>query len=147
MFSNTDVHVGQRVRNRRWALGMPQKELAEAVGIRFQQIQKYETGANRISASRLWDIAKTLDVPVEYFFDGLGKQAARSDGWGLGDLDVDKEAIEIILDASTRVPALRQLADDFRTGASGSPTPVGRIDGRADEHRLLDRLGLLGERP
>jgi len=66
-----DLHVGQRVRQRRWLLGMTQEQLAEKVGIKFQQIQKYETGANRISSSRLWDISEVMDVPVSFFFDGL----------------------------------------------------------------------------
>ncbi|MEO0761638.1 MAG: helix-turn-helix transcriptional regulator, partial [Pseudomonadota bacterium] len=66
-----DVHVGQRVRQRRWMMGMTQQQLAEKVGIKFQQIQKYETGANRISASRLWDVAAALDVQVSFFFEGL----------------------------------------------------------------------------
>ena len=57
-----DVHVGKRVRHRRWLVGMTQQQLAEKVGIKFQQIQKYETGMNRISASRLWDIAEAMDV-------------------------------------------------------------------------------------
>ena len=54
-----DVHVGKRIRHRRWMVGMTQQQLADAVGIKFQQIQKYETGMNRVSASRLWDIART----------------------------------------------------------------------------------------
>ena len=66
-----DVHVGKRVRHRRWLVGMTQQQLAECVGIKFQQIQKYETGANRVSASRLWDIADALDVPVSFFFEGI----------------------------------------------------------------------------
>jgi transcriptional regulator with XRE-family HTH domain len=66
-----DLHIGQRVRHRRWLLGMTQQQLALAVGIRFQQIQKYESGANRISASRLWDLARALDMPVSFFFEGL----------------------------------------------------------------------------
>jgi transcriptional regulator with XRE-family HTH domain len=66
-----DLHVGNRVRQRRRLLGMTQQKLADAVRIRFQQIQKYESGANRISASRLWTLAKALDVPVAYFFDGV----------------------------------------------------------------------------
>lgn len=66
-----DVHVGKRIRHRRWLVGMTQQQLAEHVGIKFQQIQKYETGANRVSASRLWDIADALDVPVSFFFEGL----------------------------------------------------------------------------
>ncbi len=66
-----DLHVGRRLRQRRRLLGLTQQKLAEAVSIRFQQIQKYESGANRISASRLWSLAQALDVPVSYFFDGL----------------------------------------------------------------------------
>lgn len=66
-----DLHVGKQLRQRRWLLGMTQQQLAQAVGIRFQQVQKYESGANRISASRLWDLAKALNAPVTYFFEGL----------------------------------------------------------------------------
>ena len=66
-----DQHVGQQMRHRRWMIGMTQQQLADAVGIRFQQIQKYETGANRVSASRLWDIAAAMDVSVGFFFEGL----------------------------------------------------------------------------
>ncbi|MEM1273248.1 MAG: helix-turn-helix transcriptional regulator [Pseudomonadota bacterium] len=67
-----DIHVGKRVRHRRWMVGMTQQQLASKVGIKFQQIQKYETGMNRISASRLWDIASALQVDIGYFFDGMG---------------------------------------------------------------------------
>ena len=66
-----DIHVGKRIRQQRWILGMTQQQLAEAVGIKFQQIQKYETGANRVSASRLWDIARAMSVPIAFFFEGL----------------------------------------------------------------------------
>ena len=66
-----DVHVGKRVRHRRWMVGMTQQQLGEAVGIKFQQIQKYETGMNRVSASRLWDIATVMSVPISFFFEGL----------------------------------------------------------------------------
>lgn len=64
-----DLHVGRRVRSRRMTLGMTQSELAGQMGLTFQQLQKYESGANRISASRLWEIAKILDVPVVWFFE------------------------------------------------------------------------------
>ena len=67
----TDLHVGAQVRQRRKALGMSQGELANAVGLTFQQIQKYERGANRISASKLHEIALYLSIPIAYFFDGL----------------------------------------------------------------------------
>ena len=69
-----DLHVGKRLRQRRRLLGFTQQKLAEAVSIRFQQIQKYESGANRISASRLWALAKALDVSVAYFYDGLEEE-------------------------------------------------------------------------
>lgn len=89
-----DVHVGKRVRHRRWMVGMTQQKLAESVGIKFQQIQKYETGMNRISASRLWDIAEALEVPVSFFFDGLGNGEAGQDE--RGDFLSDKEALELV---------------------------------------------------
>ncbi|MFC2951811.1 helix-turn-helix domain-containing protein [Marinicaulis aureus] len=66
-----DVHVGRRLRQRRRLLGLTQEKLAQAVDIRFQQIQKYESGSNRISASRLWSLAKALDVSITYFFEGM----------------------------------------------------------------------------
>lgn len=73
-----DVHVGKRLRHRRWMVGMTQQKLANAVGIKFQQIQKYESGANRVSASRLWDLANALSVPVAYFFEGLEAHQAEA---------------------------------------------------------------------
>lgn len=94
-----DVHVGKRVRQRRWMVGMTQQQLAEQVGIKFQQIQKYETGMNRISASRLWDISEALNVPVSYFFDGLDeddKKKSDKDEVTQGDLLADKEALELV---------------------------------------------------
>lgn len=72
-----DVHVGKRIRQRRWLVGMTQQKLAERVGIKFQQIQKYETGANRVSASRLWDIADALEVDIAFFFEGLRDETER----------------------------------------------------------------------
>lgn len=94
-----DVHVGKRVRHRRWLVGMTQQQLAEQVGIKFQQIQKYETGANRVSASRLWDIADALGVPVSFFFEGLDAeqpaQTAATDAMP-ADLMGDKEALDLV---------------------------------------------------
>jgi transcriptional regulator with XRE-family HTH domain len=66
-----DLHVGGRVRMRRKLLGVSQDQLAVALGLTFQQVQKYERGSNRVSASKLYQIAKTLQVPVSFFFDGL----------------------------------------------------------------------------
>ena len=66
----TDKHVGARVRMRRMMLGMSQEKLGDALGLTFQQVQKYEKGANRIGASRLQQISHILQVPVSFFFDG-----------------------------------------------------------------------------
>lgn len=91
-----DAHVGKRIRHRRWTVGMTQQQLASAVGIKFQQIQKYETGANRVSASRLWDIASALSVPVGFFFDGLGEDTGAETSRGSVDILADREALELI---------------------------------------------------
>lgn len=88
-----DAHVGKRIRHRRWMIGMTQQQLAEQVGIKFQQIQKYETGANRVSASRLWDIAHVLDVPVPFFFEGLEDRVPAPVE---GDVLADREALELV---------------------------------------------------
>ncbi|EDP62204.1 Predicted transcriptional regulator [alpha proteobacterium BAL199] len=66
-----DVHVGVRIRLRRTLLGMSQERLGDALGLTFQQVQKYERGANRVGASRLFDLARALQVPVGFFFDDL----------------------------------------------------------------------------
>lgn len=90
-----DVHVGKRIRHRRWMVGMTQQQLADHVGIKFQQIQKYETGMNRVSASRLWDISSALGVSIAFFFEGLAEDgqepvAAREDVLS------NKEAMELV---------------------------------------------------
>ncbi len=72
MTNEIDRHLGKRLRQRRRMLGQTQQQIAEAVGVRFQQIQKYECGANRISAARLWLLAKALGAPVGSFFEGMG---------------------------------------------------------------------------
>ncbi|WP_022733743.1 helix-turn-helix domain-containing protein [Thalassospira lucentensis] len=66
-----DIHVGARVRLRRTLLGMSQEKLGEAIGLTFQQVQKYERGANRVGASRLYDLSRVLEVPVSFFFDDM----------------------------------------------------------------------------
>ena len=101
MTDNTDLHVGKRLRRRRRLLGMTQQDLASMVGVRFQQIQKYECGANRVTASRLYDLSRALNVSVQYFFDGLGLDALQ--GTAANDaerLDADilsqKETLELV---------------------------------------------------
>lgn len=66
-----DVHVGARIRERRKQLGISQQTLADQLGLTFQQVQKYERGANRVSCSKLWDISRTLHASVSYFFEHL----------------------------------------------------------------------------
>jgi len=87
-----DIHVGQRIRQRRWAIGMTQQQLAEVVGIKFQQIQKYETGMNRVSASRLWDIAQALKVSITFFFEDVNAdQMSQND-----DMLSNKETLDLL---------------------------------------------------
>lgn len=73
-----DVHVGLRIRLRRQAMKLSQEQLANSLGISFQQVQKYENGSNRVSASRLYNVAQTLGTPVSYFFDGLTESGSSS---------------------------------------------------------------------
>ncbi|MEM7662382.1 MAG: helix-turn-helix transcriptional regulator [Pseudomonadota bacterium] len=101
MADDTDLHVGKRLRRRRRLLGMTQQELAEQVGVRFQQIQKYECGANRMTSSRLYDLSKALNVSVQYFFDGLelheGPGTPANDAEQLeGDVLSQKETLELV---------------------------------------------------
>lgn len=73
-----DIHVGMRVRLRRTLLGMSQEKLGERIGLTFQQIQKYERGANRVGASRLYDLSRVLEVPVGFFFDDMPDEITSS---------------------------------------------------------------------
>ncbi len=99
MGNDIDVHLGKRLRRRRRLLGLTQQQLAGACGVRFQQIQKYECGANRISAARLWQLSEALEVPVGYFYDGLSDLAQRepaSEGDGGGEMFARKETLDLI---------------------------------------------------
>lgn len=91
MTSDIDLHVGKRLRRRRRLLGLTQQTLAEEVGIRFQQIQKYECGANRVSAARLFELSEALSVPIQYFYEGLGSNDPLS-----GDVDPDVIAPDVL---------------------------------------------------
>ena len=88
-----DVHVGSRVRRSRTLLGMNQTQLGEKLGITYQQIQKYETGFNRISASRLYQMTRILDVPVSFFFDGLDEGAS---AWSPDNILLKRETLEFV---------------------------------------------------
>ncbi len=117
----TDVHVGGRVRMRRMLLGMSQTKLGDALGLTFQQIQKNETGINRIGSSRLYQLSHILDVPVAYFFEGLeGDLLAES----FNNVMSKRETLELVK-AYYRIPdsavrdALRKMAKAMAKG-SGS---------------------------
>ena len=101
MADETDLHVGKRLRRRRRLLGMTQQDLASQVGVRFQQIQKYECGANRITASRLYDLARAMNVSVQYFYDGMVvpgtvPNAANDAEQMEGDILSQKETLELV---------------------------------------------------
>ena len=98
MGNDIDVYLGKRLRRRRRLLGLTQQQLASTVGVRFQQIQKYECGANRISAARLWQLSEALEVPVGYFYDGLSDRAlkdtnAEAEG---GEMFARKETLDLV---------------------------------------------------
>ncbi len=123
MSHQIDLHLGRRLRRRRRLLGYTQHQLASAVGIRFQQVQKYECGANRMSAARLWELARVLDVPIHYFYDGLPASPAIAETAGaLGELMGRKETLDLIqayhrLDDRPRRKLL-DLAKSLRSGAA-----------------------------
>ncbi len=104
-----DVHVGSRIRLRRTMLGMSQERLGDLLGLTFQQVQKYERGANRVGASRLFDMARILDVPVGFFYDdmddttaasGPASQTAGTAPLSTGSADIDpmtrRETLELV---------------------------------------------------
>ena len=93
-----DQHIGERIRLRRTERGLTQEQLAAALEVSYQQIQKYETGANRISAGRIFEIARHLDVPVDYFFEGL---------------DADQEAPALPLEHGGRQRSAIELVRKF----------------------------------
>jgi transcriptional regulator with XRE-family HTH domain len=98
MGNDIDVYLGKRLRRRRRLLGLTQQQLAGTVGVRFQQIQKYECGANRISAARLWQLSEALEVPVGYFYDGLSDRAlkeANTEAEG-GEMFARKETLDLV---------------------------------------------------
>jgi len=119
----TDVYVGSRLRLRRTLMGMSQEKLGEAINLTFQQVQKYERGANRIGASRLLDLARVLDVPVSYFFDEIapaGADPAETAQDAKADPMLKRETLELVR-AYYRVPdanVRRRLLDLVRALAT-----------------------------
>lgn len=95
MAHSVDVHVGRRLRHARWQRSLTRAELAEQVGLGLKQIQKYETGVNRISASRMWDLAVVLGLPIAFFFEGL-EGASRDGGEAGRETLLDHEALTMV---------------------------------------------------
>lgn len=122
--SQIDAHVGRRMRQRREYLGISQGRLGRHLGLTFSQVQKYEKGSNRIGAGRLYLIADFLGVPVQYFFEGLGDEAAAipaAKGGRRGEeLAVLEEAFLSIDDGDTRRSVLALVRSLAATGGSGT---------------------------
>lgn len=95
MAADIDLHLGRRLRRRRRLLGLTQQQVAVRIGVRFQQIQKYECGANRISAARLWELAEALETPIGYFYEGLSEALERQEAAG-GEMFSRKETLDLI---------------------------------------------------
>ena len=120
-YAYVDEHVGDRIRVRRTLLGMSQEKLGEALGLSFQQVQKYEKGTDRVSASRLCQLAKILNVPVPYFFENVPADAAsharrlRNDSKAVpADMPTSRESLKLIR-AYYNIPnpALREIVLGF----------------------------------
>ncbi|MSO92043.1 MAG: XRE family transcriptional regulator [Rhodospirillales bacterium] len=131
-----DIHVGARVRLRRTLLGMSQEKLGDSVGLTFQQIQKYERGANRIGASRIYEFCRILDVPVAYFFEDMPDVLRTREGRmrvGLQDQDqkdlepdpmAKRETLELVR-AYYRIasPRVRKRLFELTKSLSGKAVP------------------------
>jgi len=112
-----DVYVGGRIRTRRLYRDMRQEELARKLGLTFQQVQKYESGANRVSASRLWEIAAILAMPVGYFFPPKGREQQAAEG-------LPDESIELVrLYYSIADAGMRQQLFDMVKGVAAKQGP------------------------
>jgi transcriptional regulator with XRE-family HTH domain len=126
-----DLHVGARIRLRRRMQGVSQERLADALGLTFQQVQKYERGANRVSASKLYEIAAALRAPVAYFFDGLadpagdgaGEEASSSDEHDVHAFLMTAEGLELarLFPQVPRGRVRRRVLDLLRAMVGGEP--------------------------
>ena len=139
-----DIYVASRLRERRIVLGIGQQKLAAALGLSFQQIYKYERGANRISAGRLYDLSKVLDVPVTFFFEGIADRSTPAASLASGEHNDPlgrREAAEFfaaycaISDPVVR-RRLRQLAKALSEGSNGSSATAALSEGGGPSHRV-----------
>ncbi|MBB2202153.1 helix-turn-helix domain-containing protein [Gluconacetobacter tumulisoli] len=136
--SPVDVHVGSRIRLRRTLMGLSQERLGDALGLTFQQVQKYERGTNRVSASRLFELSGVLDVPVSFFFDGLDSPAgARTIGMPMPGFAQAQEAFGGA--ATSGLPA-SEMALFSRRETIELVRTYYRIDDQAVRRRVLDLI-------
>ncbi len=144
-----DVYVGGRVRMRRMLIGMSQEKLGESLGLTFQQVQKYEKGANRIGASRLYQIARVLSVPVEFFYEGIQvDDAAEAEGMAEAepsnfDFDMLSTSEGIQLNSAffaIRDPKVRKRVLELvkALGETEGPGLSDGLDGAAADGELVD---------
>lgn len=127
-----DVHVGQRIRQRRTLLGMSQEKLGEAIGLTFQQVQKYERGANRVGSSRLFDLSQVLDVPIIYFFEDMPG-------------DVQKKSPANLIGVSTPEPVEYDLDPMMRRETLELTRAYYKIPDKAARKRLADLVKVLSK--
>lgn len=119
-----DEYVGERIRARRTELGLTQEQLAQALGISYQQVQKYETGANRVSAGRVYEIAQRLEVEVAFFFDGLEPTSV---GEPLEHGGKHRSTIEMVRNfAEIEDPAIRASVSGLIKSLAGKPRKRGQ---------------------
>ena len=124
-----DIHVGRRIRQLRWLKGMTQQQLAKKIGVKFQQVQKYETGANRVSASRLWQLCEAFETPVGFFFSELpGEDGTRDSGFRESDPLCERDTLELVRAYHVLDSGLRRYLLDLMKALSrhASPPPASR---------------------
>ena len=109
-----DIHVGSRVRMRRTLLGMSQEKLGEALALTFQQVQKYERGANRVGSSRLFEISRILDVPISFFFEDMTPETASATSFAEQSLGLAEDQAELERDPLAKRETLELVRAYYR---------------------------------
>ena len=132
--NEVDVHVGQRLRIRRSLLGYSQEKLATLIGLTFQQVQKYERGTNRVSAGRLYELSKVLDVPVSYFFEQISSQES-SAGLNAGLSDNNQDGFSHDSELSSDLMTSKETLDLLRIYYS-----IKDIDARKDIVKFIKSM-------
>ena len=142
-----DVEIGRKIRTLRLERGLSQSGLAEGIGLTFQQVQKYEKGTNRVSAGRLQQIANILNIPVTFFYDGMGVRTKKSDAHSAGLALVQTKGAMRLLRSYADIPsrttkyALVVLAESLRRPGRASAAPSGgRAQGPRNSVFVHDRL-------